>query len=59
MPVAELGNESAPESYNEAACDDRWVKSRKEEIKALQNRGVWRVIPTPKGVRLIKSKYVY
>ena len=29
------------------------------EIKALRNRGVWRVIQTPHGVRLIKSKYVY
>ncbi len=29
------------------------------EIKALRNRGFWRVIQTPYGVRLIKSKYVY
>ena len=58
-PTAESDNEAAPESYNEAARDERWVQSMKDEIKALRNRGVWRVIPTPKGVRLIKSKYVY
>jgi hypothetical protein len=31
----------------------------KDEIKALNNRGVWRFVPTPQGVRLIKLKYVY
>ncbi len=31
----------------------------KDEVAALRNRGVWRVVPTPQGVRLIKSKYVY
>ena len=29
------------------------------EIRALRNRGCWRVVPTPTGTRLIKSKYVY
>ncbi len=31
----------------------------KAEVKALQNRGCWRVIRTPKGVRLLKSKFVF
>ena len=33
----------------------------KDEVNALKNRGVWRVVPIPGGggVRLIKSKYVY
>ena len=26
---------------------------------ALKNRGCWRVVRRPKGVRLIKSRYVY
>ncbi len=29
------------------------------EIKVLRNRGIWRVIQTPQGVHLIKSKYIY
>jgi hypothetical protein len=57
--ATEMDQETAPESFNEAARDDRWVQSMKDEIKALKNRGVWRVVPTPQGVRLIKSKYVY
>ena len=57
--ATETDQETAPESFNEAARDERWVQSMKDEIKALKNRGVWRVVPTPQGVRLIKSKYVY
>lgn len=30
-----------------------------DEVKALTNRGCWRVFRTPNGVRLIKSKFVY
>ncbi len=29
------------------------------EIRALRNRGWWRIVQTPRGARLIKSKYVY
>ena len=57
--AAESDQEATPESYNDAARDERWVQSMKDEVAALRNRGVWRVVPTPQGVRLIKSKYVY
>jgi hypothetical protein len=57
--ATETDQETAPESFNEAARDERWVQSMKDEIKALKNRWVWRVVPTPQGVRLIKLKYVY
>ncbi len=57
--ATEMDQETAPESSNEAARDNRWVQSMKNEIKALKNKRVWRVVPTPQGVRLIKSKYVY
>jgi len=59
--AAESDQEAAPETYIDAVRDERWVQSMKDEVKALQNRGVWRVVRTPQGggVRLIKSKYVY
>ena len=57
--AAESDQEATPELYNDAARDERWVQSMKDEVAALRNRGVWRVVPTPQGVRLIKSKYVY
>ena len=51
--------ELAPETYDQAAKDSDWRASMLSEIRALRNRGCWRVVPTPQGVRLIKSKYVY
>ena len=59
MGGADTEGEAAPESFKEAVNDPRWRESMQDEIRALRNRGVWRVIPTPGGVRLIKSKYVY
>ena len=57
--AAASDHEATPESYNDAARNERWVQSMKNEVAALRNRGVWRVVPTPQGVGLIKSKYVY
>jgi hypothetical protein len=54
-----VNDEVAPESYNQAVQDPEWRKSMMSEIRALRNRGCWRVVPTPTGTRLIKSKYVY
>ena len=50
--------ELAPESYAEAVKSKEWRESMMAEIKALMNRGCWRVVRTPQGVRLIKSNYV-
>ena len=57
--TASDNGEVAPESYKQAVLDPEWRKSMMSEVKALRNRGCWRVVPTPSGVRLIKSKYVY
>ena len=51
--------EVAPKSYKQAVLDPKWRESMMNEVRALRNRGCWRVVPTPSGVRLIKSKYVY
>ena len=50
---------TAPASFQKAVEDPCWRESMQAEIKALRNRGVWRVIQTPQGVRLIKSNNVY
>ena len=59
QPLGESGQETAPESFEEAVQQAAWVQSMTDEVNALKNRGVWRVVQTPGGVRLIKSKYVY
>ena len=51
--------EVAPELYKDAVNSAEWRESMMNEVRALRNRGCWRVVPTPHGVRLIKSKYVY
>ena len=52
-------DEIAPDTFKQAVEDKRWRDSMSAEIKALRNRGCWRVIRTPQGVKLIKSRYVY
>ena len=48
-------NEVASETYNQAVKNSNWRDLMKKEIKALKNRDCWRVVPTPSGIRLIKS----
>ena len=50
--------EGVPTSFEEASKLRVWRDSMKTEVKALQNRGCWRVFRTPAGVRLIKSNFV-
>ena len=51
--------EEVPTSFEEASKMRVWRDSMKTEVKALQNRGCWRVFQTPAGNILIKSKFVY
>ena len=51
-----------PESYQESLrCEEasEWRTARKLERRALIERGVMRVVPTPPGVKPIKSRYIY
>ena len=47
MRGADPGGEAAPEMFGDAVKDPRWRESMQDEIRALRNRGVWRVISTP------------
>ena len=51
-----------PETYQESLnCPEHqeWRVARANERRALQERGVMRVVPKPAGVKPIKSRYVY
>ena len=51
-----------PDTYQESLdCAERheWRAARAAERRALQDWGVLRVVPTPPGVKPIKSRYVY
>jgi hypothetical protein len=49
QPLGESDQETAPESFEEAVQQAAWVQSMTDEVNALKNRGVWRVVPTPGG----------
>ena len=54
--------EKVPETHKEAlSCSDHreWRRARKAERDAIIDKKVIEVVKTPKGVRPIKSKYVY
>ena len=51
-----------PETFQESldcAEHNEWRAARAQERRALQLRGVMVVVPTPPGVKPIKSRYVY
>ena len=48
-------DEVSPDSYAEAVRNKKWRNSMTTEIKALRNRGCWRVVRTPQGAKLIKK----
>ena len=49
-------DEVAPKKYDQAARSEQWRDSVLGERTALKNRGYWRVVSKPKGVKLIKLK---
>ena len=52
----------APETYKESLeCPERqeWKHARHCKRKALLQRGVMKVVPTPPNIKPIKSRYVY
>ena len=50
--AAEAGSkdEVAPENYAQASLSPEWRQSMIYKVKALCNRGCWRVVRTPTGV---------
>jgi hypothetical protein len=57
--LTEEERELEPQSYDEAVKSAAWRESMEEERRSLQRRGCWRIVDTPEGVSVIKSKYVF
>jgi len=57
--LVEEEREEEPKSFVEARQSADWRSSMDEERRALRKRGCWRIVDTPKGVSVIKCKYVY
>ena len=50
--VDDSDHEESPNTYQEAVQSEEWKKSMRAEVKALVNRGCWRVVPTPHQVEI-------
>lgn len=51
-----------PSSYDEVIISDfrqKWEESMDDEIKAIEKRDVWEIIPKPKDCKPITSRWVY
>ncbi|KAE9160886.1 hypothetical protein PF004_g31018 [Phytophthora fragariae] len=38
---------------------DKWLAAMAEELRALEDNGVWRVVRKPKGAHALHTKWVY
>jgi hypothetical protein len=50
---------SEPASYRDAILHPEWQHAMVEEIAALEQTGMWDLVPCPPRVRLITCKWVY
>jgi hypothetical protein len=57
--LVEENREEEPKSFAEAKQSADWRSSMDDERRALRKRGCWRIVDTPKGVSVIKCRYVY
>ncbi|KAG2856236.1 hypothetical protein PC129_g9231 [Phytophthora cactorum] len=51
-----------PNNYGQAmrnAHKEGWLEAMAEELKALEANGVWEVVQKPRGVHILRTKWVY
>lgn len=53
---------TVPNSYNDIASSDdseEWYKASDDEISQMIKFGVWKLVPAPPGVNIMKNRWVY
>jgi len=48
-----------PVTFEEASCDDNWVKAMDEEIQSIEKNNTWELTTLPGGKKPIGVKWVY
>jgi hypothetical protein len=48
-----------PSSIKEACKDENWVNSIKEELDQIEKHQTWELVPRPKNIKVIGTKWVY
>ena len=62
VDVVNVVTTSEPRNFGEAmrsSHKEGWMKAISEELQALENNGVWKVVKAPKDIRALHSKWVF
>ncbi|GKA24961.1 retrovirus-related pol polyprotein from transposon TNT 1-94 [Tanacetum coccineum] len=54
-----LENVIEPKNINEALKDESWVVAMQEELNQFVANNVWKLVPNPKNMTIIGTKWVY
>ena len=62
VDVVNVVTTSEPRNFGEAmrsSHKEGWMKAISEELQALENNGVWKVVKAPKDIPALHSKWVF
>ena len=48
-----------PRSVEEALSDPKWAQAIQEELEALQKNNTWKLVPLPKGKKVVGCKWIF
>lgn len=57
--MAQVSKNYELETFKEASSHPNWDATMNEEYISLMENDTWDVIPLPKGIKLVKHKWIY
>ena len=48
-----------PKNFKEALTDEFWIEAMQEELNQFKRSEVWDLVPRPKGINVIGTKWIY
>ena len=57
--MAQVSENHDPETFAEASGNPYWDAAMNEEYRSLMANNTWDLIPLPKGIKLVRCKWVY
>lgn len=57
--VHKLSSKHVPSTVQEALNDPKWIQAITEEMQALQKNGTWKLMPLPKGKKIMGCRWVF
>nr|GEW84886.1 copia protein [Tanacetum cinerariifolium] len=59
LPAAMPGSEKKPKNVNKALSDESWIVTMQEELKQFIANDVWELVPQPRKITIIGTKWVF